>query len=108
MKRLEFNEKVCDEPIAVSEEVFNKYMSDGCDDILTNGIVTHIISNKDITSFDTDKIKRAVQDTFDHIRLDFEGFTDVRVAADPHLLVEVHKDGSDFVFNSIVVRPSIS
>lgn len=108
MKRLEFTEKVCNEPIAVSEDVFNKYMVDDCDDILTNGIVTHIISNKDITSFDTDKIKKAVQDTFYHIRLDFDGFTNVRVSADPHLIVEVHKDGSDFVFNSIVVRPSIS
>jgi hypothetical protein len=108
MKRLEFTENVCDEPIAVSETVFEKYLVDDCDDILVNGVVTHIINNPAITSYDTDKIKTAVQEIIDRIRMDTEGFTSTTVSANQQLVITACKKGSDYVFNSIVIRPAIS
>lgn len=112
MKTLRFNERENSEPVSLPIKTFEKYMKDGCEKVLCDGVVTHITRNPDITNFDPDKIRSAVGTLFaEAIDPNYgsprvvDEFEESRIAASSEIIVTVKREGDSLVFNSVVVRP---
>lgn len=106
MKKLEFRETVCEEPLAVSVETFEKYADEGHDSVLVNGIVTHISRTAETSAWDSEKIKKAVSEIIYRINEEGEDFKKTSVSALCQLVVTVEKKGGYYLFNSVRVVPN--
>lgn len=104
MKKLEFRETVCEEPLAVSVETFEKYADEGHDNVLVNGIVTHISRTAETSAWDSEKIKKAVSEIIHRINEE-ENFKKTSVSALCQLVVTAEKKGGYYLFNSVRVVP---
>lgn len=103
MKTLTFTKKEMTSPLAVSKQDVAQYTKDGNASILMNGILTHIISARDLIRYDSDEISNCLQSIIS-VMLSGE-LASYELAFDGQHVVRMEDFGDKYVFTMHKIVP---